>query len=343
MDPSIRPSAFGFLPFDKPKGMTSRDLANRVQRRLRRETENRKLKVGHTGTLDPLARGLIVLAVGAATRLTPWMLQPTKRYHATFRLGAHSDSGDLEEPVTEVENPNIPTHHELTNSLSRFDGWIDQIPPSHSAIWVDGQRAHERIRRGETVDMPTRRVWIGSIELLRYEYPVFEIDVVCGSGTYLRSLGIDIAAACDAATVMTDLSRTAVGGFLLRDAIGVIPPNDPPPVDGRPLRYGLSPMDLSESPWLCDRILRPEPALSHLPHLALDAENARRVRHGLTVTGEGTFPSNPNVPPADGNNSKTPAEIVTMDPNGELVAIMRRKKNEWSPYRVFAPRNERVH
>ncbi|TWU01900.1 tRNA pseudouridine(55) synthase TruB [Neorhodopirellula pilleata] len=370
--PALKHS-FGFLPFNKPKGMTSRDLANRVQRRLRRETENRALKVGHTGTLDPLAQGLVVLAVGAATRLTPWMLRPTKRYLAMFRLGAYSESGDLEEPVIELPDPCIPTRDQIEQSLKQFHGWIDQTPPTHSAIWVGGERAHERIRRGEAIEMPTRRVWIGSIELVRYEYPMIELDVVCGSGTYLRSLGIDLGIACGTVAVMTDLSRTAAGNFDLESAIDCVPPNDPPPMDGKSTRYGLTPMmnlgrkavlmndslslvdgsqvnetqvnetQTAASPWLIDYLVPPMMALGHMAQLRLDAVDAQRVRNGLFVEGDADPPLHTQVPPPDPitidrpDASPIPAEILTVDPRGELVAIMRRKRNQWAPFRVFAP------
>lgn len=328
--------------------MTSRDLANRVQRRLRRETENRKLKVGHTGTLDPLASGLVILAVGAATRLTPWMLKPTKRYAGTFRLGAYSESGDLEEPVVELVDPPIPSRTQIETAIGGLQGWIDQTPPTHSAIWVDGQRAHERVRRGEEVEMPTRRVWIQSIELIRFEYPYLEVDVVCGSGTYLRSLGNDIAKACDTAAVMTDLIRTEAGNFQLDHATDQIPPNDPPPVDGMPLRHGLTPMSLPRSTWLCDHIVSPVPSLMHMPSLQLDEEDARRVRHGLSHHTE-PDPEPPTclrVTPVDEMRSDPtdpcPTEIICLDPDGGLAAIMRLKKNQWEPYRVFAPTSDRL-
>ncbi|WP_283433706.1 tRNA pseudouridine(55) synthase TruB [Neorhodopirellula lusitana] len=353
MKDTIPTAPFGFLPFNKPKGMTSRDLANRIQRRLRRENENRKLKVGHTGTLDPLASGLVVLAVGSATRLTPWMLKPTKRYVATFRLGAHSESGDLEEPVIEIADAVMPTRSQVEQALTGFSGWVDQTPPTHSAIWVNGERAHERIRRGEEVEMPTRRVWLGAIELLRYEPPIIQIDVTCGSGTYLRSLGIDIAAACQTAAVMTALVRTEVGRFDLDSAIDCIPPNDPPPVPGMPLRHELTPMsDLEEvtgSPWLTDSVRSPIPALAHMPRMDLDRVDAYRVRNGLYVTGEPATPDCLAVPPEDPNpkpnlegDPYTAGEMITVDPAGELVAIMRLKKGEWAPFRVFAPTSDQL-
>ena len=351
-DTSSKPSSitgsFGFLPFNKPKGMTSRDLANRVQRRLRRETENRKLKVGHTGTLDPLASGLVILAVGAATRLTPWMLKPTKRYTGTFRMGAYSESGDLEEPVVELPDAPIPSLAQIESAISELQGWIDQTPPTHSAIWVDGERAHERVRRGEEVQMPTRRVWIQSIELIRYDYPTLQVDVVCGSGTYLRSLGNDIARVCQTAAVMTDLIRTEAGNFEICDAMNQIPPNDPPPVHGMPARHGLTPMTLALSPWLCDHIVSPVPSLMHMPSLQVDEEDARRVRHGLSHHAIIT-PQSPTclrVTPVDitrhDPTASDPEEIICLDPDGGLAAIMRRKKDQWEPYRVFAPTSHRL-
>jgi len=339
--------------------MTSRELVNRVQRRLRREMNDRSLKVGHTGTLDPLADGLVVIAVGAAARLTPWMLQHAKRYSATFRFGESSVSGDLEEPVTPLADAPIPSHAEVQTACESLLGWIDQTPPSHSAIWVDGQRAHERIRRGETVDMPTRQVWIDSIDVSSYDYPNLNVDVRCGSGTYLRTLGMDIATRCQTVAVMTRLTRTEVGPFDLETAVEPIPPHDPPPTDPAHRDVGLTPMPAANplagttftpgNVGLWDRIESPLMALAHLPFFSLSDEDTVRVRSGIWIDGDPESPSEaalastahralaPDKPYGEhGQTEPPPAECLAIDPEGELAGILRRKQGHWAPYRVFA-------
>lgn len=345
--PRVGNHVFGFLPYVKPRGMTSRELVNRVQRRLRRESNDRKLKVGHTGTLDPLADGLVVIAVGAATRLTPWLLQHGKRYVARFELGVSSISGDLEEPVTALANAPQPDLAEIQAACRRLHGWIEQTPPTHSAIWVDGERAHQRVRRGEQVEMPTRRVWIESIEVVHYRYPHLDVDVRCGSGTYLRTLGMDIAAACQSVAVMTELTRSEVGPFQISSAVTALPPDDPPPHDPEHLAQGLTPMD--DAGELRSFIQAPVAGLAHLPALPLDHDGVRRARNGLSLTGE-PHPPPPSAldgigrqaeptRPRVGSPSTSPAqpeECIALDARGDLVAVLRRKDGRWAPLRVFA-------
>ncbi len=339
--------SFGFLPYVKPHGMTSRELVNRVQRRLRRELNDRKLKVGHTGTLDPLADGLVVIAVGAAARLTPWMLQHAKRYVARFELGVSSVSGDLEEPVSPLVGAPTPTLTSLQSACDQLHGWIEQTPPTHSAIWVDGQRAHERTRRGEHVEMPTRRVWIDSITIVNYEYPHLDVEVRCGSGTYLRSLGMDIATRCQTVAVMTQLTRTEVGPFHIDSAVQKVPPNDSPPLNPDRLFEGLTP--LPGSPYLRDCIDAPMIGLGHLPALTLNDDDVSRVRFGLSIVGTplpppaadlaltGPRAQSPSKPFGEhGQTQAPPAECLALDEQGDLVAVLRKKHGDWAPYRVFA-------
>ncbi len=345
--PHVGTHAFGFLPYVKPRGMTSRELVNRVQRRVRRESNDRKLKVGHTGTLDPLADGLVVIAVGAAARLTPWLLQHAKRYVARFELGVSSASGDLEESVTALANAPQPSLAEIQAACGRLHGWIEQTPPTHSAIWVDGERAHQRVRRGEQVEMPTRRVWIESIDVIQYGYPYLDVNVRCGSGTYLRTLGMDIAADCRSVAVMTRLTRSEVGPFQIPSALTALPPDDPPPHNSEQLAEGLTPMD--EIGGLQNVIQAPVLGLAHLPTLPLDRDDVLRARNGLLLTGQ-PHPPSPSAldlighraespPMASSNHSASPAqpeECIAVDARGDLVAVLRRKRGGWAPYRVFA-------
>ncbi|TWU10603.1 tRNA pseudouridine(55) synthase TruB [Allorhodopirellula heiligendammensis] len=343
-----RTHSFGFLPYIKPYGMTSRELVNRVQRRLRRELNDRKLKVGHTGTLDPLADGLVVIAVGAAARLTPWMLQHAKRYVARFELGVSSTSGDLEEPIVALADAPQPTMAEIQIACDHLHGWIDQTPPGHSAIWIDGERAHQRMRRGEQFEMPTRRVWIDSIKVTRYEYPHLDVDVRCGSGTYLRSLGMDIAARCQSVAVMTKLTRSEVGPFEIASAVGTVPPDDPPPMNREQLAEGLSPMAIIGD--LRQAIQAPVVGLAHLPSMHLDSDDVERLRHGLPISGEPQMPSQQDLgltgaraESLDRHSGEASAvqpvveECIAKDGQGDLVAVLRIKRGLWAPYRVFAP------
>src|SRR5262245_35406014 len=198
---------FGLLNIDKPAGLTSRDVVSRVQRLVRPQ------KVGHAGTLDPLATGVLVVAVGPATRLVEYVQRMPKTYQGTFLLGRTSDTEDVEGEVVELDSPPVPTRAEIDAALPRFIGTIEQRPPAYSALKVAGRRAHKLARRGEAVELAPRPVEIHAIELLRYEYPEMELRIDCGSGTYVRSLGRDVAEAVDTGAVMAALRRLAIGPF----------------------------------------------------------------------------------------------------------------------------------
>lgn len=344
-----RSAPFGFLACNKPRGMTSREVVNHVQRRLQLELGVRRLKVGHTGTLDPLADGIVVVAVGPATRLTPWMLQHAKRYRGRFQLGVCSVSGDLEQPVTARPELPMPTVSQLTSVSESLRGWVEQIPPAHSAVWVNGQRAYDRTRRGESVEMPTRQVWLGDVRVIDFQPPDLEVDVLCGSGTYLRSLGIDLAARCGTVAVMTALTRTNVGPLTLKEAVPAERFQTPPmhQLDERQREEIASATETR----LLDQLHPPAPMLGHLPQLKLSEEDVVRVRNGLCVTddpipggttwcvpGKGSEEKPTRAGPrrADSEPSEeSRGDAVAVDPRGGLVAVMRRKRSMWCPYRVF--------
>ena len=204
---------FGLLNVNKPRGMTSRDAVNRVERLVR------PAKAGHAGTLDPLASGVLVICVGQATRLIRFVQMMRKQYRATFLLGRQSETDDLEGEVIEVPNATKPTRAALDAVLTQFAGDIEQRPPAHSAIKVDGRRAYKLARRGKAVELPARTVTIHRLVVRRYEYPELDLDIECGSGTYVRALGRDIGAALGTAAVMSALERTAIGPFCVADAL----------------------------------------------------------------------------------------------------------------------------
>jgi tRNA pseudouridine55 synthase len=292
--------------------MTSRDVVNVVQHRL-----PKKVKVGHAGTLDPLAEGVLVLGVGPAVRLVPYVQQQPKHYRATFRLGVSTVSGDLEGELTQHPDLPIPTRQQIDAAAAGLVGRIEQTPPAHSAIWVDGQRAYKRIRAGEEFEMPKRTVDIESLNILRYEYPEIEFDTVCGSGTYIRTLGLDLALAAGSTAVMSHLCRRGVGVFAYADAVSI---------------------DQLREDDLQSMLIAPSAGVEHLPHLIIDPQDSERLGHGLCIDGE-PVESKANDHRREGNSPESSwihgAEAAAVNRNGELRAILRRKNDAWCPYRVF--------
>ena len=206
---------FGILNLRKPSGPTSRDCVNSIQRLLRPE------KVGHAGTLDPLASGVLLVLVGQAVRLTDAVHTLPKEYIGTFQLGVTSESTDCETPLIPIESAPVLDRDAIVHQLPSFLGTIDQSPPKYSAVWIDGTRAHELARSGKEFEMPSRQVLIESLEVTSFEYPYFELKMTCGTGTYVRSLGRDIARKLGSDAVMTKLVRTAIGPFRLEDSCEV--------------------------------------------------------------------------------------------------------------------------
>ncbi len=204
---------FGFLNLNKPRNLGSRTAINSVVRLVRPH------KVGHTGTLDPLARGVLVTAIGPATRLSKFIQEAPKRYHAVFRAGFTSDTEDITGEVESLSGSPQFCVDQLNAVLPGFVGEIEQTPPQFSALKVDGVRAYKVARRGEKAKIKPRTVTIHQLELIRFDYPDFEIEIECGGGTYVRTLGRDIAKALGSDAIMTELTRTAVGSFHLDDAI----------------------------------------------------------------------------------------------------------------------------
>ena len=249
---------WGLLNIHKPYDVTSRDVVNHVQRLVRPH------RAGHAGTLDPLATGVLVVCVGAATRLIEFVQGLPKTYVATFLLGRASETEDIESPVEELADPPIPTRDEVVGVLPRFSGEILQRPPAYCALKVHGHRAYALARRGQTVELKPRPIVIHHLEVMRYEYPELTLAVQCGSGTYIRSLGRDIAAAMGTAAVMSALERTAIGRFSIDDACTL--------------------EQLTEQT-LETHLLPAIRAVDHLPLLRLNARDAEEIAHGRAIPG----------------------------------------------------------
>lgn len=286
----------GILAVDKPSGPTSRDVVNRVQRAVR------PAKAGHAGTLDPLATGLVLVAIGAATRLIQYLQRGRKTYHATFLLGQSSDTEDVDGTVVQHDELPRPTRESLEAACTRFVGTISQTPPAFSALRVAGQRAYALARAGQAVTLNARPVEIYRLSIRSYDFPRLELDVDCGSGTYVRSLGRDIARTVGTEAVMSALRRTVIGEFQVADAV---------------------PYEALNLDSISRSLLSLERGVAELPHVTIAADIARRLRLGQRLA-----PS-PSDPACD--------EYAALDERGRLVAIVsRRADGSWQPTHTFA-------
>ena len=203
---------------DKPAGLSSFGAVARVRRRLSMEV-GKKVKVGHTGTLDPFATGLLILLANKATKLSNQFLKLDKWYEATICLGKTSTTGDPEGEIIVQHVETIPTIDEVKVAVAKFVGKITQTVPVFSAVKINGQRAYQLARRGEDVAMPTRQIEIYAIEILSYNYPELVIRTHVSSGTYIRTLGEDIGKALGVGAYLTALRRTQVGEYQIENAV----------------------------------------------------------------------------------------------------------------------------
>jgi tRNA pseudouridine55 synthase len=280
----------GLLVIDKPGGMTSRDVVNRVQRWFPRGT-----KVGHTGTLDPLATGVLVVCVGAATRLADLVQGMGKTYHSRFRLGARSDTDDADGTVTPVPGATAPSGEQLQETLKSFVGQIEQVPPAYSALKLGGKRAHDLARRGEEVPLAPRTVRVDAVRLLGYEWPFADVEIDCGKGTYIRSIARDLGEKLGCGGLVETLRRTRVGPFTAEQGVEM----EVSPDEGR---ANLLPM---------------ETATDGLHRWRLDAEETVRFRQGQPIQKR------------HGGRWTISDTIAVLDHAGQLVGIGNAEQPGW--------------
>ena len=292
---------------------------NLVQRRLR------KVKVGHAGTLDPLATGVLVLGLGPAAKLVTHVQAYPKRYIGEFRLGEHSPSEDIETESTCPEGLPIPNRQSIDDAARSMIGRIRQTPSAFSAIHVDGKRAYERARNGETFDMPIREVQVDEIIVHHYSYPNLTLEITCGSGTYIRSIGADMAKKVGTFAIMTALKRTEIGPFHEADSI-----------DTAAIKDGN----------LSDHLLPPTLAVQHLPQVILSTREIKQAYYGQFIDIQSTQgPTLANCTkstrlsqthPLNAPSISVP-ELAALTETGELAALLRIKDDRWHPHRVFPP------
>jgi tRNA pseudouridine55 synthase len=276
---------FHVLNINKPRGPTSRDVVNRVKWLVKPH------RAGHAGTLDPIASGVMLVCVGRATGLIEYAQTLPKSYLGTFLLGHASETGDIETAVTPVEGAAPPSGEQLAAALPQFTGAISQCPPRHSAVKIAGRRAYELARKGIEFQPEAKTVEIYRLSIVRYEYPEVVLDVECGSGTYIRALGRDLAAAVGTSAVMTALERTAIGPFAIDSS----------------LRF-----DDVNAAWQ-DHLLPPAQLMGSLPRVTITAAELNDVRHGRNI-----------IAPPEALQFNADAKIAAFNASGDLVAILRR-------------------
>ena len=211
------------LPFDKPYRWTSFDLVAKVRYLICRHLGIKKLKVGHTGTLDPLATGVMVICTGKKTKLIEQLQQHQKQYIATLQLGATTPSFDLEKPIDQT----FPTQHInlnlIQNTLTQFQGDILQVPPTFSAVKIDGKRAYDYARQGQDIQIQPKNITISQLHILNYNQPLQQLtlSITCSKGTYIRALARDIGIALQSGAHLIQLQRTQLGDISLHDCLTI--------------------------------------------------------------------------------------------------------------------------
>jgi tRNA pseudouridine55 synthase len=298
----MSPSLHGLLIVDKPGGITSRDAVNQALRWFPPKTP-----VGHTGTLDPLATGVLVLSVGKATRLSDYVQRMEKCYRAGIRLGARSDTDDAEGTIEAVPVPAPPHLDAVTRCLCEFIGVIDQVPPAFAAAKVAGQRAYDLARRGQEVSLAPRRVNIYEIKLLSYAYPRLDLEVRCGKGTYIRSLARDLGERLSCGAVLESLRRTRVGNFRAEEGLSL-------QADTATARSRLLPLAM---------------AVRDLPRVELPAREVARLECGQPVSF---------APPPNSAGRDVGFEVAVFTVDGELaaIAVVDAVKKSLRPVKVLA-------
>lgn len=299
-------SPSGLLNIDKPKGITSHDVVNRVRKLAGQR------RVGHAGTLDPMATGVLLVCLGQATRLIEYVMSSRKQYRAVFRFGVTTDTLDAEGQITTENDPSALTEARLRQILPTFLGQIEQTPPLFSAIKKGGQPLYKRARAGETVEVEPRQVTLYALTWVDWQPPDLTLDITCSPGTYIRSLARDMGMAAGPGAHLAELTRTASGPWTLADAI--------------PLETLEREAAEDRSSW--QRHLHPlDKAISHLPQVSLSAEDTIRVQQGKQIQLD--LPLSP---------CDNPDLVRAYTPDGDFLAILTLAQPDaklWQPKKVF--------
>ena len=289
----------GILNVNKPPGMTSRAVVDRVAGLVGRA------KAGHAGTLDPLATGVLVVCVGPATRLVDWIQRLPKSYRTVILLGARSDTLDADGQIEHQADPKVPSAEDIKATIVPMVGEVDQMPPEYSALKVRGRRAYDLARAGQSVELAPRRVRIDRITVVHYHWPRLELEVDCGAGTYIRSIARDIGEALGCGGLVETLIRTRIGSFTIEHALE---------------------LDELSTKSIIQHLQPPLDALTDLPRLVLNPDQIAAVATGRRLSSQ-EFPD-PSIPPG---------EVALLGPDDRLIALAESNPSEgWlQPRKVF--------
>lgn len=277
----------GVLVVDKPAGKTSAQVVAIVKRRLEAR------KVGHTGTLDPMATGVLPIVIGRGTKVASHLLADDKQYRATVMLGVRTDTLDADGTITSEDRAAARevTADAVTHAARRFLGEIRQIPPMVSALRHKGRRLHQLAREGKTVERPARKVTVHRLEIHSYQPPVIEMFIHCSKGTYVRAIARDLGQALDVGAHLTALRRTASGSFTEDQAL---------------------PLEQLDRECAVRHLISVEDAVAHLPAIRPPAEHLRRIAQGLPRWASEVAPDMPEGLP-----------FQCLTPSGRLLALAR--------------------
>jgi len=292
----------GVLVIQKPQNWTSHDVVNKARRLLQEK------KIGHTGTLDPLATGVLVLCVGKATKIVRYLEADDKEYIAELKLGATTDTLDSAGSILETREYAPPTRDDIQHALERFRGTILQRPPAYSALKVSGVPSYRLARQGTILEHEERPVTISEITLLEYRDPLVRFSVTCSKGTYIRTLCADIGAFLGAGAHLTALVRTRSGRFRIEHALDL-------EQLARKASLGLAEQTL----------LSLSDALGSFAAVTVDASDALRISHGNTIS----------IPPGFAVNDSQPL-IQVLDRDGRVLAVAKTSAGLIKPEVVIA-------
>ena len=278
--------------------MTSHDVVAKLRRGLKIK------KVGHAGTLDPLATGVLIICVGNATRLSEYVMHATKRYRAQVHLGVTTDTYDAEGAITQQRDASAIQRADVEAKIGLFLGDINQMPPMYSAIKQGGRKLYDLARSGQTVERELRPVRIDSLNIVNWSPPEFTLDVVCSAGTYIRSLAYDVGEALSVGAHLSGLARLSSGTFKLEEA--------------ETLEILLTTNDWQQY------LITPQIALADWPTVQLSADETEHILHGRSIQ----------------QTDQTGTDLAFgYGANSQLVAILRADAGLWRPHKVFSDLN----
>jgi len=280
--------------------MTSHDVVARVRRIMKRDTGSKK--VGHAGTLDPLATGVLILCLGQSTRLSEYVMHTTKQYQAQVQFGLVTNTYDAEGEIIRQQDASHLTQESIENHLQQFIGEIDQLPPMYSAVKQGGRKLYDLARSGQTVERQPRRVVISDIQVVKWAAPTITLDITCGAGTYIRSLAYDLGEVVGTGAYLSSLVRTRSGAFSIENSVALD--------------------ELVQSENWHKQVIPPGQGLDGWDAVTLTTDQQADIMQGRWIELEKKYGSD---------------EILAYTSDAHLLAILQKREKFWKPHKVFLP------